>query len=135
MAGSAVRRAIAVAARATDHLYRWGAPAGAVALAAVTLVLFQSLFWAAHVPWLLKVGVAAVAVVSVVSPPSGLLVVAGLSPLGYMLTTRVTDAYPARLTEAIALAFLRGIRGVEPPEAIRPARVQPPACPASRRTS
>ena len=108
MPSAAVRRVADAAARAGDLFFRRGTPVGSVLLAAVTLLVFQSIFWAAHVPWLLKIGVAAVALVSVVSPPSGLLVVAGLSPLGYMLTTRVAGAYPARITEAIALAFFAG---------------------------
>lgn len=108
MSGAAITRAMHVAARATDRLYLWGRPAGSIVLAAVTLVLFQSIFWAEHVSWWLKAGIAAVLAASVVSPPSGLLVVAGLSPLGYMLTTRVAGAYPARITEAIALAFFAG---------------------------
>ena len=108
MPSSATRRVTDLAARAGERLYAWGSPGGSVLLAALTLVLFQSIFWTAHVPWLLKVGIAAVAVVTVVSPPSGLLVVAGLSPLGYRLTTHVAGAYPARITEAIALAFFAG---------------------------
>ena len=94
--------------RASERLYRWGASAGIVTLTGLTLVLFQSIFWAGHVPFPLKLGIAGVAVFSVVRPANGLLVVAGLSPLGYMLTTRVAGALPARITEAIALAFFAG---------------------------
>ena len=108
MPSAAVRRVADAATRAGDRLHHWGAPAGSVLLAAVTLVLFQSIFWAAHVPWPLKAGIAVVAVVSAMSPPSGLLAVAGLAPLGYMVATRVTAAYPARVTEAIVLAFFAG---------------------------
>ena len=92
----------------SDRLYRWSASAGTVALTGLTLVLFQSIFWAGHVPVLLKLGIASVAVLSVVRPANGLLVVAGLSPLSYMLTTRVAGAFPARIAEAIALGFFAG---------------------------
>lgn len=108
MPAAAVRRVADAATRAGDQLYGWLGPAGSVLLATVTLVLFQSIFWAAHVPWPLKAGIAAVAVISATSPPNGLLAVAGLSPLGYMVATRVTEAYPARITEAIVLAFFAG---------------------------
>ena len=129
MPSSAARRVTDLAARAGERLYAWGSPGGSVLLAVLTLVLFQSIFWAVHVPWLLKLGIAAVAVVSVVSPPSGLLVVAGLSPLGYMLTTRVAGAYPARITEAIALAFFAGyaVWSVRKRFARRGAPIHPPA--------
>ena len=105
---SAARRLIDLSAQASERLYRLGAPAGLAVLAALTIVLFQSIFWAEHVPWPLKLGIAAVAAASVASPPNGLLIAAGLSPLGYMLTTRVAGAYPARITEAIVLAFFAG---------------------------
>ena len=108
MPSAAVRRVADAAARAGDRLYHRAGPVGSMLLAAVALVLFQSIFWAAHVPWPLKAGIAAVAVISAASPPSGLLAVAGLSPLGYMVATRVTEAYPARITEAIVLAFFAG---------------------------
>ena len=36
---------------AGERVSRWGTPAGLAALAALTLVLFQSIFWAEHVPW------------------------------------------------------------------------------------
>ena len=45
-----------------------------------------------------------VAAITFANPGNGLLIVAGLTPLGYMLATRVTDAYPARVTEAIGPA-------------------------------
>ena len=105
---AAVRQLTDLAQRGSDRIHGAGASAGLILVAIPALVLFQSVFWAEHVPWLLKIGIAAVAAVSVASPPNGLLVVAGLSPLGYMLTTRVSGAYPARITEAIALAFVAG---------------------------
>ena len=108
MPGSAITRGALVAADAGDRLYRWGAAGGSVALAALAVLLFQSILWPAHVPWLLKLGIVAVALVSVARPANGLLIVAGLSPLAYMLATRVAGAYPARIAEAIALAFLAG---------------------------
>lgn len=108
MPATAVTRAASAAAGAVERLYRPGATVGSVAAAGLALLLFQALFWAEHVPWPLKVGVAAVAAVSWASPASGLLVVAGLSPLGHMLATRVAGASPARITEALALAFLAG---------------------------
>lgn len=131
MPAAAVRRVADAAARAGDQIYGWIGPAGSVLLAAATLVLFQSIFWAAHVPWLLKAGIAAVAVISAVSPPSGLLAVAGLSPLGYMVATRVTEAYPARITEAIVLAFFAGyaVWSVRTRFGRRPSPSDPPAAP------
>ena len=99
-----------MATQATHLVYR----AGAGAAAALAILLFQNIFWADHVHWLLRLAIAGVAAVSAVSPPSGLLIVAGLSPLGYMLRSRIADASPARITEAIAIAFLAGaaVRGV-----------------------
>jgi O-antigen ligase len=82
--------------------------AGTILASIVLLVLAQSIFWAPHVPHTLKLGMAALLVLSAVRPGDGLLVVAALSPLGWMLTTRVFGAYPARVTEAIVLAFLAG---------------------------
>lgn len=106
----AALRAAGLAGQASDAAYR----VGAAIAAALAVTLFQSIFWADHVPWLLRLAIAGVAGVSVVSPPNGLLIVAGLSPLGYMLTSRVADAFPGRITEAIAVAFLAGaaVRGV-----------------------
>ena len=108
MTASAAEPVDCLSGRAVERLYRWGASVGTVALTGLTLVLFQSIFRAGHVPFPLKLAIAGVAVLSLVRPANGLLVVAGLSPLGYMLTTRVAGALPARITEAILLAFLAG---------------------------
>lgn len=108
MPATAVTRAASAAAETLERLYRPGAAIGSAAAAGLALLLFQALFWAEHVSWPLKTGVAAVAAVSCASPASGLLVVAGLSPLGHVLATRVAGAYPARITEALALAFFAG---------------------------
>ena len=70
---------------AGERVSRWGTPAGLAALAALTLVLSQSIFWAEHVPWLLKLGIAVVAAITFANAGNGLLIVAGLTPLGYML--------------------------------------------------
>lgn len=131
MPSAAVRRVADAAARTGDRIYRRAGPAGSVLLATVTLVLFQSIFWAPHVPWPLKAGIGAVAVISAASPPNGLLAVAGLSPLGYMVATRVTEAYPARITEAIVLAFFAGyaVWSVRTRFGRRGAPSDPPAAP------
>ena len=82
--------------------------AGALLIAIVLLVPAQSIFWAPHVPLALKLGMAALLLLSAGRPGDGLLVVVALTPLGWMLTTRVFGAYPARVTEAIVLTFLAG---------------------------
>ncbi len=94
--------------RARSGLTAFAGLACALLISMVLLVLAQSIFWAPHVPHTLKLGMAALLVLSVVRPGDGLLVVAALSPLGWMLTTRVFGAYPARVTEAIVLTFLAG---------------------------
>lgn len=106
------------AASRAAHLWRQASGlfyhAGAGVAAALAVLLFQNIFWADSVHWLLRLAIAVVAAVSAASPPSGLLIVAGISPVGYMLQSRVADAYPGRTTEAIAIAFLAGAaaRGV-----------------------
>ena len=108
MCAPATEQAVRLSGRISDRLYSWGTSLGGSLLLILILVLFQSIFWAAHVPLALKLGIAALGVLSVFRPADGLLVVAGLAPLGYMLTTRVFAAYPARITEAIVLAFFAG---------------------------
>lgn len=75
---------------------------------ALVILLIQSTFWDARVPWALKLAVAAVAVLSAWRPADGLLVVAGLVPFGHVLVTSVWQAYPFALAEALVLAFLAG---------------------------
>ena len=108
MSASATEQVVRLSGRISDRLYSWGVSVGGFLLLTLILVLFQSIFWAAHVPLALKLGIAALGVLSVFRPADGLLVVAGLAPLGYMLTTRVFAAYPARITEAIVLALFAG---------------------------
>ena len=108
MCAYATEQAVRLSGRVSDRLYSWGASVGGCLLLILILVLFQSIFWAAHVPLAVKLGLVALGVFSVCRPAHGLLVVAGLAPLGWMLTTRVFAAYPARITEAILLAFFAG---------------------------
>ena len=75
---------------------------------ALVILLIQSTFWDARVPWALKLAVAAVAVLSARRPADGLLVIAGLVPFGHVLVTSVWHAYPFALAEALVLAFLAG---------------------------
>ena len=83
--------------------------AGRAVLAAFLIVLVQSLFWDADVPLVLKLGIAALTILACARPAEALLVVAGLTPLGQMFSTRLwPEAFPARITEAIVLAFLAG---------------------------
>ncbi len=79
----------------------------ALQLAAVIL-LAQSLFWTARVPFVLKLATAALGVLAYARPGEALLVVIGLLPFTYVLTTRVWDAHPLALAEALVLAFLAG---------------------------
>lgn len=88
---------------------------GRIVLALLVFSVAQSFFWAGHVPLVLKLGVGAVGCLAFVRPAEALLVVAGLTPLARMFGTRIlTEAYPARVTEAIVLAFLAGwlLRGL-----------------------
>ena len=83
--------------------------AGRAVLAAFLIVLVQSLFWDADVPLVFKLGIAALTIFACARPAEALLVVAGLTPLGRMFSTRLwPEAFPARITEAIVLAFLAG---------------------------
>lgn len=75
---------------------------------ALTLLLVQSTFWTAHVPWVLKIVVAATIVFAAIRPGHALLVVAAFIPLSHAATTRVWQAYPFGLSEALTLAFLSG---------------------------
>ena len=94
--------------RARSGLTAFAGLACALLISIVLLVLAQSIFWAPHIPLTLKLGMAALLMLSAVRPGDSLLVVAALSPLGWMLTTRVFGAYPARVTEAIVITFLAG---------------------------
>ena len=82
---------------------------GQALVALFVLTVAQSFFWAGHVPLVLKLGVGAVGCLAYARPNDALLIVAGLAPIMRMFGTRIlTDAYPARTTEAIVLAFLAG---------------------------
>ena len=82
---------------------------GQALVALFVLTVAQSFFWAGHVPLVLKLGVGAVGCLAYTRPNDALLIVAGLAPIMRMFGTRIlTDAYPARTTEAIVLAFLAG---------------------------
>ena len=97
---------------------------GQVLVALFVLTVAQSFFWAGHVPLVLKLGVGAVGCLAYARPSDALLIVAGLAPIMRMFGTRIlTDAYPARMTEAIVLAFLAGwLLG-----RLRPSRTTSPA--------
>jgi len=75
---------------------------------ALVLLLLQSSFWSGQVPWSLKLVVGGTAILAAFRPADALLVVAGLVPLGYAMVTRIWNAYPFGLSEALALAFLAG---------------------------
>jgi hypothetical protein len=75
---------------------------------ALVILLIQSAFWDARVPWALKFGVASVAILSAWRPGVGLLAVAGLVPFGAILASSVWQTYPFALSEALVLAFLAG---------------------------
>ena len=78
-------------------------------LVGLVLLLAQSFFWADNVPIVLKLGIGALGCLSAVHPQGALLLVAGITPLGRLLSTRLwPEAYPANVTEAIVLAFLAG---------------------------
>ncbi len=82
---------------------------GHIVLTLLVFAVAQSFFWADHVPLVLKLGVGAVGCLAFVRPAEALLVVAGVTPLARMFGTRIfTEAFPARVTEAIVLAFLSG---------------------------
>jgi hypothetical protein len=84
--------------------------AGAVgrsALLLLLLLLAQSFLWAETVPLSLKLGVTMVGVIAFLRPAAGPLIVAGLAPLGVVITN-LWIAQPARVTEALALACLAG---------------------------
>jgi O-antigen ligase len=72
------------------------------------LLLVQSAFWASHVPWVLKAIVAGCGAFAVVRPAEALLLVAGLTPFTFAITTQVWPSYPFSFDEAIVLAFLAG---------------------------
>lgn len=74
----------------------------------LSAVLMQTFFWSATAPSYLKLLVGSVAVLSAFRPGAGLLVVAGLTPFGRIIAVDLAQAYPARFTEALVLAFLAG---------------------------
>ena len=96
----------------TDHginrLYTFGSAMVLTTTAFVVVVLFQSVFWAPHIPLTLKAGLCLICLLSVWRPHDGLLAVAALTPFGLMLASRVFSANPGRITEAIAVSFLAG---------------------------
>ena len=69
-------------------------------------LLAQSPFWLDAVPWVFKLVVVSLVVLSFFRPHDGLLVVAGLSALG-LTAGRFIDS-PARGSEALVLGFLVG---------------------------
>lgn len=75
---------------------------------ALVLLLLQSAFWSERVPFVLKVAVGVLALFAALRPGDALVVVAGLVPLGHVLTTRIWNAYPFALAEALVLAFFAG---------------------------
>jgi hypothetical protein len=96
---------------------------GQIVLALLVVTVAQSFFWADHVPLVLKLGVTAVGCLAFVRPAEALLVVAGVTPLARMFGTRIfTEAFPARVTEAIVLAFLAGwlLRKLRPADGTTP---------------
>lgn len=86
----------------------WLNNAGRALQLAVVVVLIQSLFWTDRVPDVLKLATAALAALASVLPGEAVLVVAGLVPFTNVITTRVWNAYPLMLGEALVLAFLAG---------------------------
>ena len=94
-----------------EHNPRWSLVVRRVGWAlslALVLLLLQSAFWSERVPVVLKVAVAGLAILAAVRPGHALLLVAGFVPFGHFLITRVWDAYPFALSEALVLAFLTG---------------------------
>ena len=108
MSAPSARALLRSAGPVVDRLYDGGRAGGAIIAVVAVFVLFQSFFWASHVPLTLKFGALAIALISAWRPADGLLVVAGLTPFGLMLTSRVFSANPGRITEAIVVAFLAG---------------------------
>ena len=105
---------------------------GRIVLALLVFTVAQSFFWASHVPLVVKLGVGIIGCLAYVRPGEALLVVAGLTPLARMFGARIlTEISPARVTEAIVLAFLAGwlIRRLHPVERATPvpAAVRTPA--------
>ena len=72
------------------------------------LLLLQSAFWTPRIPIALKVLVALLFILSAVRPTTALVALAGLVPIGHLLSTRVWQVYPFSLSEALVLAFLAG---------------------------
>ncbi|MQG69940.1 MAG: hypothetical protein FI707_14270, partial [SAR202 cluster bacterium] len=109
-----VRFAATAAQQLARNLLAWGTANPRTVLvmlapASVTVLILQSFLTANHVPIVLKLTVGLVGAVAFVRPVSGLLIIAGLVPLGHVLTTRIwPEAYPANATEALVLAFLAG---------------------------
>jgi O-antigen ligase len=80
---------------------------GRAALLVLLLVMAQSFLWVETAPPSLKLGVALVGFIAFLRPASGPLIVAGLAPLGVVITN-LWSAQPARVTEALVLACLAG---------------------------
>jgi O-antigen ligase len=87
---------------------RFGAVFIRVAGLALAAFLCQSFFWLPGTPWVLKVVVAAIALLAACRPDVALLVLAALVPFGRVISTIGFHTGPAHFTEAIVLAYLAG---------------------------
>jgi O-antigen ligase len=75
---------------------------------ALAAFLCQSFFWSPGTPWVLKVVVAAIALLAASRPDVALLILAAVVPFGRVISTIGFHAGPAHFTEAIVLAYLVG---------------------------
>lgn len=78
-----------------------------IALGALALLLFQTIFWIPGVPLAMRVAFGAFAVMCWLSPYHSLLVVAALAPLS-LIVSGLVGLGTVRAAEAIVLAFLAG---------------------------
>ncbi len=107
------------------------ANAGRIGAAALVVLLAQSIWWD-DVPVILQLACTGLAVLSFFRPADGLLVVAGLSPLGVVIARQLNGGH-VRFSEAMVLAFLAGwlvrttrpgpARGEIPPRLVLPVAV------------
>ena len=80
---------------------------GRFALAIISILAAQSILWGPDVPLVLKLGLIAVAGLTFVRPAESFLIVAGIAPLGRILSIYFwPEMFPARIGEAFVLAFL-----------------------------
>jgi hypothetical protein len=80
---------------------------GRFALAIISILAAQSILWGPDVPLVLKLGLIAVAGLTLVRPAESFLIVAGIAPLGRILSIYFwPEMFPARIGEAFVLAFL-----------------------------